>query len=56
MGYGQILAVDPKRVDALYRYGRLLQAMGKASSARKLLAAARAASEGDRADEIDEPA
>lgn len=56
VGYGQILAVDPKRVDALYRYGRLLQAMGKASSARKLLAAARAASEGDRAAEIDEPA
>lgn len=37
IGYGQVLTQNPDNIDALYRYGQLLQYIGQAQSARRLL-------------------
>ncbi|MNL76536.1 hypothetical protein D3C87_2025190 [compost metagenome] len=42
IGYGQVLAQNPDNIDALYRYGQLLQFIGQLQSARRLLGRARA--------------
>lgn len=42
IGYGQVLKQNPDNIDALYRYGQLLQYIGQLQSARRLLGRARA--------------